>query len=335
MRAKAAFVLVVATAATACLCSGARAQGAPTPPGQPARGFGSTQRYICSSYERIVGGDYWNGTAVNVFIPARLKNRSKAPVVVFLHGYLLVFPDLYVDAIKHLTNQGYIVVFPTYNLLNPFQLIGDTDQNVMLQRAIDNAKRGLAIAGSRADLNNMVAFGHSLGGLFSVCWNGAGGPRVREVVSANLATDAMQGMPDFLKPFIKITPVDWRGYAAKVDVPVMVLTGDQDTISGVSQATDMYNALTAAPSRVLYCLRGDDHGSPVLSADHNACMTWFIPCLRWILNFAGGDPEVDAMDYLFYWAALDAAMAGKPSLSFDMGSWSDGVPVKPVLQLAP
>jgi len=335
MKKKSFCILLSTIVSCVVLCSQARAQVGPTPPGQAARGYGSTQKYICSTYERIVCGDYWNGTAVNVFIPAKLKHGSRAPVVLFLHGYLAVFPDLYLDAIKHMTNQGYIVVFPTYNLLNPFQLIADTDQNVMLRRAIDNANRGLAIAGSRAELDNMIVFGHSLGGLFSVCWNGAGGPRVREVVSANLATDSAQGLPDFIKPFIKIIPVDWRGYAAKVDIPVMILTGNQDTISGVPQATDMYNALTAAPSRVLYCLQGDDHGQPALMADHNASMTWFIPCLGWILNFAGGAPVLNAMDYRYCWAAMDAAMAGKADLRFDMGAWSDGVRVKPVLQLAP
>jgi pimeloyl-ACP methyl ester carboxylesterase len=328
-------ILLATIAVCVALGSQALAQVGPTPPGQPDRGYGSKKKYICSTYERIVGGDYWEGTAVNVFIPARLKHGSSAPVVLFLHGYLAVFPELYLDAIKHMTNQGYIVVFPAYNLLNPFKLLADTDQNVMLQRAIDNANRGLAIAGSRAELGNMIVFGHSLGGLFSVCWNGAGGPRVREVVSANLATDSNQGLPDFIKPFIKIIPVDWRGYAAKVDIPVMILAGNQDTISGVSQATDMYNALTAAPSRVLYCAQGDDHGQPALMADHNASLTWFIPCLGWILQAAGGAAVLNAMDYRYYWAALDAAMAGKTKLRFDMGAWSDGVAVKPILQLAP
>jgi pimeloyl-ACP methyl ester carboxylesterase len=335
MKKRTFWVLLAAIFSCVVLGSQALAQVGPTPPEQPVRGYGSAQKYICSTYERIVYGDYWEGTAVNVFIPARLKHGSKAPVVLFLHGYLAVFPDLYLDAIKHMTNQGYIVVFPTYNLLNPFQLITDTDQNVMLQRAIDNANRGLAEVGSRAELDNMIAFGHSLGGLFSICWNGAGGPRVREVVSANLVTDSSEGLPDFIKPFIKIIPVDWQGYAANVDIPVMILTGDQDTISGAPQATEMYNALTAAPSRVLYCLQGDDHGQPALMADHNASLTWFIPCLGWLLNFAGGAPVLNAMDYRFYWAAMDAAIAGKARLRFDMGNWSDGVPVKPVLQLAP
>ncbi|HEY5530796.1 MAG TPA: hypothetical protein VIK22_02210 [Candidatus Anoxymicrobiaceae bacterium] len=335
MKSKVLVVLVTAILATTVVGVAALAQGPATPPGQPAWGYGSPQRYICTNYERVVSGSYWDGTAVNVFIPKRLKFGRKAPVVIFLHGFLMVFPEYYMEAIEHMVKQGYIVIFPQINQISPALIMGDMDQNVFLKRAIDNANRGLAIAGSRADTGNMVAFGHSLGGLMSVCWNGGGGPRVREIVSANLATDSLKGIPDFVKQFIKITQIDWRSYAAKVDVPVMVLTGDQDTISGVSQSTDLYNALTRPPSRVLYCLQTDDHGWPRLIGDHNASMCRFIPFLGWLLNFAGGDPEVDATDYRFYWAALDAAMLGKTSLSFQMGRWSDNVPVKPILQLAP
>jgi dienelactone hydrolase len=311
------------------------AQTAATPPGQPASGYGSSENYICDGYTRIARGSYWQGTAVNVFIPKKLKYRCKAPVVIFLHGYLAVLPEIYLDAIKHQTNQGNIVIFPQMNLVNPCRLLSDTNQNVMLQRAINNAKTGFAVAGRRADRRKVYAFGHSLGGLFVFCWNGAGGPRAKGIVSANLATDSTQGIPDFIQRFIKIIPVDWKSYAHEVDVPSMVLAGDQDTISGVGQATDMYNELTSAPSRVLYCLQTDKHGAPPLMADHNASMCRFLPGLNWVLRSVGGDAEVDATDYRYYWAALDAMMAGEAKPSFDMGSWSDGLPVKLVLRLAP
>jgi pimeloyl-ACP methyl ester carboxylesterase len=335
MRKRVVNILLVALVMSAVPGSQAFAQTRPTPPGRPAQGYGSTQKYICDGYQRIKSGWYWDGTAVNVFVPNRLKCGRRAPVVFFLHGFLQVAPQIYLDAIKHLTDQGYIVIYPTINPGNPFAILTDMDQNVMLQRAIDNARKGLAIAGRRADTSKMFVFGHSLGGLFSVCWNGAGGPRARAIVSCNLATDSMQGMPDFLKQFVKITPVDWRGYAAEVDVPVILLTGDEDNISGVKQATDMYNALTAAPSRALHCLRTDNYGDPRLAADHNAvmCSSGWIPPL--LMRFFGGDAEVDATDYRYYWAAFDAVLEGKTALTFDMGAWSDGTPVKPVLQLAP
>ena len=48
----------------------------------------------------------------------------------------------------------------------------------------------------------------------------------------------------------------------------------------------------------------------------------------------GGAPAapVDTLDYRFYWAALDAALDNQALVSFDMGKWSDGTPVKPVLE---
>ena len=53
------------------------------------------------------------------------------------------------------------------------------------------------------------------------------------------------------------------------------------------------------------------------------------------MGMLGGDGEVDTFDYRVFWAALDAALDGQNTLTFNMGAWSDGVPVKAVTQLAP
>ncbi len=327
MLAAAVAVMLALPAAMAC---------APKPPGQPTQGYGSGERYICSSYKRLEKGSFTLGTKVTVFVPSVLKNGSTAPVVIYLHGFMMVAPDIYLAHIRHLTNQGYIVVFPSYNLGGFTGMLRDTDQTKMMERAVRNANTGLAMVAGKADLSDVTIFGHSLGGLLGACWQASGGVRPRAVVLANLATDATAGMPSFVKGLISIKTLDWKRLAPGTTAKAMVLTGTDDKLSGPAQARDLYGYLTGASSRVLYCLQTDKHGDPDLMADHNAC----ISDDGWMPDFImdlvlGGDGEVDATDWRFYWAALDAALDGRGALTFDMGCWSDGAPVAPVLQLAP
>ncbi len=48
---------------------------------------------------------------------------------------------------------------------------------------------------------------------------------------------------------------------------------------------------------------------------------------NFLLQFFGGDAEQDAMDWRYYWAALDANLDGQRTVAFDLGTWSDGVSV--------
>jgi|GEM_PF-3581263 hypothetical protein len=78
------------------------------------------------------------------------------------------------------------------------------------------------------------------------------------------------------------------------------------------------------------------YGSPAITGNHNMSLSssWIMP--DWLMDsLLGGAGKVDAADWRYCWAAMDAAMDGGNTLTFKMGKWSDGVPVKPVLRLAP
>lgn len=340
MKRRLVFVIVLSTMVALLFSSSAFAwprsgRGKPVAPPHPPSGFGSRANYICSSYTKLRSGSIWDGSLVTCFVPARLKSGNKAPVVVFLHGFLMVAPEIYQGLINHLVFQGNIVICPEANVGNPVKMMSDMDQNVFMQRAVSNANKGIALVGGKADLANLYVTGHSLGGLLGACWMGAGGARPKGIVLMNTNTDPSSGMPSFIQGIVKITPLDWKARAAATDVPIIILTGDQDSIAPASQSVQLYSAFVNAPSRVVYCLQGDDHGYWPLKADHNAsmCDQGVVP--SFLMNFMGGDAEVDAADSRFYWAAIDAMLTGQASCTFDMGAWSDGVPVKPVKQLAP
>lgn len=313
----------------------------PSPPGQPFSGYGSSEEYITSAYHEYSFGSVLNGTKCYYYIPAALKNGSSAPVVVLLHGMILLAPEIYGAHIRHLCRQGYIVVFPQFQQ-SIVSLMFDMDQNRYLRRAIEAVNGALARIGSRADTSRITLYGHSLGGLLALSWcSEADAPEPRNIVLANPCVDMTAAMPveipgmDWLMGLF-INQIDYVTRALDVYCPVMILTGNDDTIAPDWTAESLaYDSLVNASSRVVYKFFTDDHGDPELAGDHMASISddGWMP--SWLMTFIGGDGEVDAVDYRYYWAALDAALEGATSLSFFMGSWSDGQGVNTVQRMRP
>ncbi|MFA9270306.1 MAG: alpha/beta hydrolase [Baekduiaceae bacterium] len=241
------------------------------------------------------------GTRVTWWLPHRPDGRP-APVVVVLHGFAALDPVLYGATIQHLWRHGYAVVYPQFQRADA-GFLTDTDQNTFLARAIDATDVALDRLGDAVDREDLVVYGHSLGGLLAAAWNPSGGARARAAVLANpsTATEVPANVP------VSITPIDIAALAPLVDVPVVLLTGDRDTIAPPAQATTLSDQLTAAPSREVWMARTDLRGWPLVFADHTAP-----------LNGARG-VGYGLLDQRFYHAALDQALAGATSPHFTFG----------------
>ena len=305
------------------------------PPGQPTTGPGSSSGYVATSATKHVTGDGYAGTRVWWYVPNRLKHGSTAPVVVFLHGFELLAPEIYQGHIDHLTRQGYIVIFPQFNKGGIVGLLSDTNQNAMLQRAVDATNVALTRLGSIADRGNVHLYGHSLGGEMGAAWMGRGGVPVKSVTLANPSLNAAASIPSFVQGLITITPIDHATAAQATNVRTIILTGDADTIASPNEALQLYGELTSAPSKVVYQARSDSHGSPALEADHMAPIQdqGLVP--DFMMQLFGGTGRQDTLDWRYYYAALDANIAGATRVSFAPGSWSDGVAVAAPVQLTP
>ncbi|HEX2575584.1 MAG TPA: alpha/beta hydrolase [Aquihabitans sp.] len=301
-------------------------------PARPATGPGSKAAYIATSATTTDTGSGTAGTRAYTFVPNQLKGGSKAPVVVLLHGFQLLAPDIYQGLVDHLTRQGNIVVFPAYNK-GGFGIVGDTDQNAMLARAVASTNAAVDALGAKADRSRVYLFGHSLGGLVASSWTAAGGVAPAGIVLANPSTDAGAGIPAFVRGLVTVTPIPWRTLAPQTTAPTVILTGAGDTIAPPAQATALHDVLTGAPSRAVYRLQGDAHQQPAIQADHMAPIQdqGIVPDA--IMAAFGGDAEEDTADWRFYWSALDQLMAGDATPSFAMGAWGDGVAVLPVQQV--
>ena len=313
-----------ALAAVLVVSSATPAAADAAPPGQPPSGPGSAAGYLSSGATEHVAGSAANGSRVWWFVPDTLRDGSSAPVVVLLHGFQLPAPEIYGGHIDHLTRQGYVVVFPQFNL--PItSILFDTDQNVMLDRAIAATRTALDALGPVAGAVHL--YGHSLGGLMAAAWTARGGPAPTTVTMANPSTAAGG-------PFGIGTPIDWRAAAPATTAPTVLLTGSADTIAPPAQSVDLYGALTGAASRALYQATADPYGEPDLDADHMAPIQDDGGLPTFLMDLLGGDGEEDAVDFRYYYAALDAVLAGQRRLTFDLGTWSDGRPVAAPLTLA-
>lgn len=333
---KAAMFAIAAIASTLA-STPARAEA--TPPGQPGTGHGSSAGYISPAASSRFVGNPFNPSAGDwcwYYQPKTLAGGTRAPVVIFLHGFALMAPEIYDRHIEHLTRQGFIVVYPQINKGGLVGLLSDFDQNQMLDRAVAATNRCLDRLGTRADRGSMYLYGHSLGGLLAAVWRAhPQAPAVRALVLANPATDAFAGMPGFLVDLLgdALVPIDYVTEATTTTAPVVILTGDGDTIAPSAQALELRAALTHAASVAVYQARSDAHAGEGLSADHMAPIHNDGVLPDFLMQLFGGTARTNALDYRFYWAALDAVLAGQTAVTFDLGAWSDGVPVRSVVPM--
>ena len=301
-------------------------------PGRPSSGPGSAAGYIAPAATSVAVGDGDAGTRVWTYVPTTLKGGTKAPVVVLLHGFELLSPEIYQGLIDHLTKQGVIVVFPQFNK-GGFGIFNDTDQNAMLDRALTATNLAFTNLGAKADRSKVYLFGHSLGGLLASVWTAKGGVAPKGIVLANPSTDAGSGIPDFVKGLVTVIPIPFAPLVPLTTAPTVVLTGDADTIAPPAQSTGLYDLLTGASARSVFELQADTHGQPAIQADHMAPIQSQGILPDFIMNAFGGDAEDDVADWRYYEAALDQLMAGTTIPTFALGTWSDGVAVMPVVRL--
>ncbi len=135
---------------------------APTPPTQPAEGPGGAAYRHASVHQWHFGEgarEYW------VFTPEQ-PVPGNAPLVIFLHGWSVMQPDLYRAWIDHIVRRGMVVVYPRYQ---PDLKTPNADFLDNAAGALGDALRRLQAGelGVRPRLNQVAYLGHSAGGLLA------------------------------------------------------------------------------------------------------------------------------------------------------------------------
>jgi hypothetical protein len=295
----------------------------PMQPSQPATGPGGSEvayNQVVIAHRAEQPGDYW------LFEPASPHSGSATPaavsplpIVVFfspaccdetaIGGMGGLGPPPFQAWLDHIVERGAVVVEPS------FRVTHDVDDAVAGIRA---ALADLASGGHPAtDPHRVIAFGHSYGSTLEVNY---------------AAVAAKEGLP---VPIALLSTVPGCGCllddlsAVPATTRLVVVVGSDDYFTGDADAKRIWAGLSQIPAdRKDYVrMMSDNHGSPVLVADHPMPAT-----AEW--------GPLDALDWYGTWklfdALLDCAFAGQgcdtyfgdtPAERF-MGVWSDGVPVK-------
>lgn len=339
-------------------------------PEQPTSGPGGTA-YIYDEVDvyhfGIGGNEYW------IYEPVT-ENDKKLPVVVFLHGWGAMFPQVYGGWIRHLAMSGNIVIYARYQ--ESFMAMPDD----MYKNAIDAVKNAFEFLSKNnnvvPDLTRVSAVGHSFGG----------------VMAANFAADwSSRGLPE-IKAFMSVQPGDGENLKKRKFIPVktssimsdyslipastkfVAISGADDNLVADVAAKKIYLNAVKVPqkNKNFIVVESDTHGNPPLLADHMQPMCTDDDLDADYTAFDGGEKgrmykpgesphskrsprlvserngfESDAYDYYPLWRTFDAltsctfnmtdcelALGTSPALK-NMGTWSDGTPVKELVVSEP
>jgi dienelactone hydrolase len=328
----AALAVTAASAASVGRAEEAAAPKGPRPEGPSSREYAHR---VVRKFEIGQGPrSYW------LFEPAEPgPGHGKAPVVVFLHGWLSVNPGFYGAWIDHLVRSGRIVVFPRYQ--NDF---GTLPRDFLPNAAaairdaldvLDESPRHV-----RADRDRVAFLGHS-----------AGGNLAAQLAAA--AADPHSGLPVprlviAMMPGEVVPAREPRLERIPASTLLLVMVGEDDLLVGDVRGRQIFSQATAVPrARKRYMLfRSDRHGFPPLVAEHtapagaNRTLDTGDGLFRSVQMSLG---EVNVLDRAGFWrvadAALETAFRGRTFASdiqdevrfTHLGYWSDGRKVVPPL----
>jgi acetyl esterase/lipase len=259
---------------------------------------------------------------------------TRAPVVVFHHGWLAMNPGVYGAWIDHLVRSGNVVIYPRF-------MESDTPVPDYLPNALAAVVDAFDVLESssahiKPDRGRFALLGHSTGGVLSV-------------QVAALARS--RGLPE-PRAVIAVTPGDvLRARGPNLaDIPsttlLVVVAAEHDIVTGDGRAREIFREATSLPaSRKKYVLyRSDVSGRPALWADHlapTAALAAFDNGDGPFHDFQMNQGATNAFDREGFWKVADVTIAaGFAGQTLDnarltapdlrrLGFWSNGRPVLP------
>jgi acetyl esterase/lipase len=344
----------------------AAAHAAPTPPAQPATGPGGADYAFARVASHSLGTD---SDAVTLFWPEKAAGQT-LPVIIFAHGWGAVKPEHYLAWIHHLVRRGAIVLYPRYQKNLREQPASFTPNAVAgMRQGLEWLAKQKDLP--RADLARLATVGHSAGGILAanlaVALPVAGLPAPKAIFCVEPAVIERAQGP--LVPLADLAKISSATLLLTLSGDQDTLVGD----AGARRIYEATTAVPAAQKDWLE-LRSDNHGAPALVATHRAPaapLPGYQPPKReppkgflrkriaekarerlaergLDLDDSSQEPPVtDALDYYGTWRLFDALCAaafenksrdvilGGGAAQLDMGRWSDGTPVKPLVRRSP
>lgn len=256
-------------------------------------------------------------------------------MVLFLHGWQAYRPDMYGAWMTHMARKGHLVVWAQYD----HNVIGVLRWAANAAAAWQDALARLTRPDAR-----VAAERHANGDVKTVFVGHSAGAYLGFVLTARAASGAAAFAPP--SAIVAIEP-GWRRWIPGADLSripadtkMLLVVGDDDRISRFDTAVALWKRTPQVPlaSKTFLLVQSDDRGEPRQLANH------FFPNCDGYRDTAA----VDARDYnvtfrlsvavlncVFRGNDCDVAFGSEGTGPVDMGAWSDGVPVKPMLRLDP
>lgn len=335
----------------------------PKPPAKPDFSpIYTSPAFTVEEFGRCQAGSY-----IRVYRPTTpfLGDNGRPKAVIFLHGFVLGAPRIYEAHLEHLARQGYTVFFPNFQtgfcafpptgLMTVAALLDEVfgEGVPSQQRWLKNALASVTDAYARCGFGpgtevDTYVYGHSLGGLFALSWpwsvTADGAPAnllPLQVVTADpIPSGTTPAIPGRLgRAWRRVqTDIDLQVTGTALTMPVAILHGDSDWIVPKGQWDTPFGWI-ATPHKRMVLSQTDTHGCPGLFANHEQATTdtsFFSPLLATLL--LDGVGTEDDLDWRYLWFALDRVIrdgARADQVTFDLGAWSDGHPVRPILPYLP
>jgi len=298
---------------------------AKAPEKQPESGPGSAV-YAHTEVEISEGGEggkhYW------IYTPAK-PALAKAPVVVFLHGWGGLKPEIYGAWLSHLCRKGNLVIFPQYQadlrelatVYSPNAAAGINDALAWLEA---DKKR------TQPERDKFALAGHSAGAL--VAANLASEFEKYKLPKPKACMAVQPGVTEGLRTLLRKNKPDWMEFGNTPEGCLLLCVySDSDNITGwwVARRIFMESTKVKEADKNLVEVRSDVWGATPLIADHGSPITM-------------GDKGQNALDWFAYWKLLDGlcdaafkgtnreyALGDTEQQKF-MGKWSDDKAVRPL-----
>lgn len=293
------------------------------PPVQPTDGPGGNNYSSEFTLDHFGSDEYECWT----FIPnASSLVSTEFPVIIFMHGWSAMYPDLYDGWIKQLVKKGSIVIFPRYQKDSYTPLKNMT--NISKTTIMDALKR-LKDKNIKTT-NNSILIGHSIGGFIAAnlaTINENEFPKASGLFLANACDGVTNGNGPLNLPINDLTKIP-------TNCIIIITIGDQDALATKTNAFRVLKNIKQIPDNLksFLFIHSDQHGTPVIKADHAAPTS----------AVKNNPNSFNSIDYYCYWKLADAlvdtvyynknkdyVLGGGQNETY-MGKWSDGIDFLPL-----
>jgi len=316
------------------------------PPDPPHDGPASANSPHASVQRRVISEGSGDPLHTVIYEPDSPK-PTKAPVVLFLHGYFDAEPQPYEMMLRHIARKGFIVIYPSYgHPLRPQE---------WAQHANDALNRALKVLEKdghvQPDREQMAFVGHSIGGILALnlAQNMTTAPP-RLIITLDAA-----GITSLAYPFISIDKnklsqlpsSTWlllimaeESYQFRLKDPQQCLNDDEAprencSVFAVNRLAFLHTSQIPLAHKAALMIPSDQEGKVKLRSEHNAVQG----------NCGMFDKPVDSVDIWGYWkltvGALSHVLLGDPAdYAFtenearrSFGTWSNGRKARSIVSL--